>query len=375
MRVSILSDDLTVAERLRAALSECDVVCPIDRVMSLDSVTTAVEGAGGQPDLLFLVLPEGDRGLVLLEDLCKHADTRIVAVGTARDPQFMLRVVHAGPDDYLDVDGDLESDVGRAVGRLKQATPARSARGQLISVFSHCGGSGCSLVASNLAVALAENGEECVLCDFNLRRGDLATLLNLKPQFSVNDVSRNLSKLDRGIFEQALSRHESGVQLLAAPPSFSDVQPMTSEGATRMVDLARSYFPYVIADLEDFFHQEQSEVLRLSDTTLFVLRLDYTALRNARRTFEYLEQNGLDPQRILVVINQHGRPRELTVDQAEDVLGRTLKHFLPYDPKVAIPSVNRGVPVITSAPKSRLARALRKIAEAATQREPVTVPH
>jgi pilus assembly protein CpaE len=363
MDVAILSDDLSTAERLRSALVECQVNCPIDRVRSVASATGLLSDAGRSLDALFFMLEESEESLTLLEAVCSTRAVPVIAIGTARDPQFIMRVIHAGPSDYLDIDGDLSADLRRAIGRLQKTQTSDSVSGKLISVFSHCGGSGCSLIAANLAVALAERHQDCLLCDFNVRRGDLATVLNLKPQFSINDVCKNVTNLKRDIFEQALTAHSSGVQLLAAPSSFSDVRPIPMAAVSQIIGLARRSFPITVTDLEDFFHAEQAEVLKQSDRVLFVMRLDYTAVRNARRTFEYLEREGVDGTRFRFVVNQYGRPRELPHAQAEEVLGRSLDYYIPYEPKIAIVSMNRGIPLMESSPRSKIARALGKLAD------------
>ena len=275
----------------------------------------------------------------------------------------MLRVIHAGPSDYLDIDGSLEKDLEQALGKLRTSLSVSSPmRGKMISVLSHGGGSGCSLVAVNLAVAVAQIHEQSLLCDLNVGRGDLATFLNLKPQFSIIDLSQKLAKLQRDVFEQVLTPHESGIQLLAAPSAFADVQPIDSEAVTQVIGLGKQMFPYTIVDLEDFFHMEQLEAIHRSDTVLFVMRLDYTSLRNARRTFDYLDRDGIDSSQFQLVVNQYGRPRELSYSQAEEVLGRTLDHYIPYEPKVAIESINRGEPAMLASPRSKIARAIQQIA-------------
>lgn len=361
MNVSIFSNDHAAAERLRSALSECDILCPINRVQPIPSV-----GAGFAPtpealEVAFVIVLEDDESLLWLEEACTRGLDAVIAVGAARDPQFMLRVIQAGPNDYLDIDGNLKEDLWRALGRI-QKKRTHQADGQLISVFSHCGGSGCSFLATNLAVALSEAHQECLLCDFNVRRGDLATLLNLKPQFTINDLTRELAKLRGELFDQVLIRHATGVRLLAAPTSLSDVHPIPVEAINSILKLARERFAFTVSDLEDFFHAEQYELLRQSDSILFVLRLDYTSLRNARRTFEHLEQDGIEPGRIRLVANQYGRPRELTPRQAEEVLGRKPEFYIPFDARTAITSVNRGEPLLVSHPRSKIARAIRQIA-------------
>lgn len=373
MQILIASDDPATAERLRTALTTHGVSCPLSRVVSLDA-TIPVVGSTAIDLVLLVVSSSLDHSIQTLEEVRRRSKAAIVAIGAARDPHHILRIVHAGPDDYLDIDDDFAEQLQRTLNRVRAAsTPGQGPDGRLITVVSHTGGSGCSFLASNLAIALAGLHSSCALCDFNLRRGDLATFLNVKPRFSVSDLSRNIPRLDKGVIEQALVPHDSGVQLLAAPPSLADVQPITSEAAEQMVRLLRNAFPYVVADLEDFFHAEQMHLLRSSSTVCFVLRLDFTALRNTRRSLEYMEREGLDSNRVQIVINQFGRPKEIMVNQAEKVLGRKLSFFIPFDQRTAVSSLNRGVPVMWEAPKSKMSRAIRKIAEHISQTEAVAV--
>jgi pilus assembly protein CpaE len=373
MQTLIASDDPSAAERLRAALAEQGVNCPLSHIVSLDAARQAVAAGTVVAELTFVVISSDvERAIGTLEDIRRAVRSRVVVIGSARDPNVILRAVHAGPDDYLDIEGNFGEQLQGTLARVKSTAADDAATGRLISFVSHSGGSGCSFLAANTAVALAGMHDRCALCDFNLRRGDLATLFNLKPRFSINDLSRNASKLDQGMFEQALIPHDSGVHLLAAPPSLTDVHPITLDAAEQIVRLARSSFPYVLADLEDFFHAEQFHLLRSSHLIFFVLRLDFTALRNARRTLEYVERDGLDLARVRIVVNQYGRSREITVGQAENVLERKLTLFVPYDQRTAGASINRGVPVMWEAPKSKVGRAIHKIAEMIAQYDAVT---
>jgi pilus assembly protein CpaE len=230
--------------------------------------------------------------------------------------------------------------------------------------MSPSGGSGCSFLAANLAVALAKDHGRVALCDMDLRRGDLVSLLNLKPRHTINDLCRSIQRLDQGMFEQSLLPHESGVHLLAAPQSFTEVQPITAEAAERIMKHARASFPFVVVDLEDFYHREQLQVLQMCDSALFVLRLDFTSLRNARRTLEYMETLDVSKDKIQIVVNQFGRAKELRVAEAEDALGMRFSHFIPDDPKTAVLSLNRGTPAVTCAPKTKLSYAIGEIATA-----------
>jgi len=363
MRAFIASDDQSLAVRLRNILLKEGVECPLRWVVSLDGCKEAIAAEELKPQLILFVVPDDvDRSMSVMQDLRRSTSAGVVAVGSARDPRQILRVVRLGSDDYLDAEGDLEGELGQFLKRFCALEDRPRNQGRIVTVMAPSGGSGSSFVAANLAVALAQKHERCMLCDMDLRRGDQAALLNLKPRHSIIDLCRNMNRLDQGMFEQSLLQHESGVHLLAAPESFTEVQPITSEAAERLVRYAQALFPFVVVDLEDFFHREQLQVLQMSDVALIVVRLDFTALRNARRTLDYLQSMGVDPEKIQVVVNQFGRPRELPVAEAEEALGLKFAYFIPDDSKTAVSSLNRGMPAVLYAPKAKLTTAIGEIA-------------
>ena len=372
MRALIASDNQPVASRLRLGIIAAGVDCPIGNVVSLGRVIDTIEAADTIPDLIFVMLsPDADAAITALEQLRVRTKARLCAVGAASDPQVILRVVHAGPTDYLDEDGDFEEQVQSLLNRLQVQERADGDRGVVLSVVSPGGGSGCTTLAANLSVALAARHERCALCDFDLRTGDIASMFNLKATHSIIDVCTNMRALDDEMFDRALLKHDSGVHVLAAPQRYSEVQQVTPEGAQEVIRIAARTYPFVVVDLEDFFHREQYQVLLESDRILIAFRLEFAALRNIRRTLEYLVDNGIDAEKIDLVVNQHGRPREILLQQAEKALGRKVSFVIPDEPKVVIPAADRGVPAVLDVRRSRFARAIRQMADGVPT--PVTV--
>jgi pilus assembly protein CpaE len=374
MRALIASDDQIVASRLRRILVAEGVECPMHWVVSIDSCIDALNTEQNKPQVVLFVMPtDPDRPVTVLQSLRRASNASVVAVGSARDPQQILRLVRLGADDYLDVEGELERDLGEFLKRFCAIDDRPKDQGKIITVMSPSGGSGCSFLAANVSIALARSHGKVALCDMDLRRGDLASYLNLKTRHTINDLCRNLSRLDEGMFVQSLLAHDSGVQLLAAPDALADIQPISSEAAERIMKLSRSAFPFTVVDLEDFFHREQLQVLQMSDIAVMVLRLDFTSLRNARRTLEYMKNIGVDVDKVRVVVNMYGRPKELPVSQAEEALGMKFSHFIPDDPKTAILALNRGTPAVLYAPKAKISYAIGEIAAAIAKRTPVAV--
>ena len=173
-----------------------------------------------------------------------------------------------------------------------------------------------------------------------------------------------------GWTERTLVRHASGVALLAPPRSFADIGKVTTQGVKGVLAMARTIFPYVVADLDDYFHQEQTQTLRLSDLILLVLRLDFTSLRNARRTLDHLEQMSIGRDRVRLVVNRYGQPKELPASKAEEVLGMKIAHYVPDDPKTINRANNNGVPAVLEAPSAKVSRSVAQLAVSVNGRKP-----
>jgi pilus assembly protein CpaE len=230
-------------------------------------------------------------------------------------------------------------------------------------VLAASGGVGASTVAANLAVALAKGHSTCALLDLKPGRGDLAALLDLKPQFTLADLCNQASRLDRAIFEKMLVRHPCGVHLLGAPQSFHDLRAVTPAGVQQALTLARKYFPHVVVDAEDCFHEEQVVALRQATGVLLVLRLDFTSLRNARRILEHLQSVEVARQRVRLVVNRHGQPNELPVAEVEDALGEKISLFVPDDPKTLNAANNAGEPALLKFPTAKVCQSLTELAK------------
>jgi pilus assembly protein CpaE len=234
--------------------------------------------------------------------------------------------------------------------------------GRVISVLSPSGGSGSSTLAVNLATALAREQKSCILIDLNLGSGDLASLLDLKPAHTLADLCRISSRMDRAIFERSLVRHDCGVALLSPSRSFADISQVTTQGVCDTLILARNLSPYVVVDLDDSFHSEQTQTLRHSDVILLVLRLDFTSLRNTRRTLDHLEQLQVSRQRVQLVVNRYGQPQELPSAKAEEALGMKITHFIPDDPKTINRANNNGIPAVIESPSAKVSKSVYQLA-------------
>jgi pilus assembly protein CpaE len=329
-------------------------------VLSPDVAAAALGQAS--PDLVVVVLPhDPELAVSALSILEGRAGARVLAVGPASDPKLVLRILRGGVDDYLD-ESDLEEELRSALSRWRAGRAAQARAGRLIAVLAPSGGSGSSTLSVNVSAALAKAHERCLLIDMKLHTGDLAALLDLRPTYSLADLCLNVNRIDRVFFERTLVRHPSGIHLLAAPRALADVSHVTPEGVRLALRQAQAAFPYAVADLDHSFAEEQAVVLRQADVVLLVLRLDFTSLRNSRRALDHLDEIGVGRDRVRLVVNRYGQPKEVPASKAEEALGVKIAHFVPDEPKTVNRANNNGVPLVLEAPSARVSKSVLKLA-------------
>ena len=358
----ILCDQETLSTRIRDVFSFGAHACPASNVLPVDEGMKRLSRETEIGCVVVALPPDAEHVLMVLPALAKAAPGRLLAVGPTADAKLVLRALRAGAVDYVDL-ADLEVDLEAAIQRLTAAAEAPQEPGKLIAVLSPNGGGGSSTLAVNVAASLAKQHKNVGLIDLKLESGDLSALLDVKPTFTLADLCQNSARLDRVMFERSLVTHESGIHLLAPPHELAEVAHVHADTVGLALSLARASFPYVIADLDHSFREEQLVVLRQSDVILVVFRLDFISLRNVRRTLEYMELLGISRDQVRLIANRHGQSQEVPLSKAEEALGSKVAHTVPDDPKAVNRANNHGVPVVISAPSAKVSRMFGAIAE------------
>jgi pilus assembly protein CpaE len=360
MHALIVSDHDSSAQRIRDLMLRAGVDCPAGCIVPIDAACDRLTPRAA--DLIVLTLaPDPERALGCLAALRRATANPVLVIGSSADPRWVLRTMRAGANDYLD-ESEAAAELPAALERIRKATAGAVELARTIVVLAPSGGSGSSTVAANIATVLASKHKSALLVDLKLHAGDLAALLDVKPTHTLADLCQNAARLDRVMFERSLTHHKSGVRLLSPALSIADVDYITPEGVSQVLNLGRHAFPYVVVDLDHSFGPEQVQALRQASVVLLVVRLDFTCLRNAQRTLDHLERLGIRRDRICVVVNRYGQAKEVPAGKAEAALGVKIGHYIPEDPKTVNRANNSGIPVVLEAPAAKVARSLTQLA-------------
>jgi pilus assembly protein CpaE len=286
----------------------------------------------------------------------------VIAVGPSSNGKLVLQALRSGAADFVDID-ELAKDLATTIQNL-QTQGNVSRQGRLVTVCSAGGGAGASTLAVNLAVLLASPDAPVALLDLRFTDGSQAALLDLTPEHSLTDLCESkCAQLDLSVLDGVLSKHDSGVRLLAPPQAYADIALLTPERINAIVQLCRSKFAYVVVDLNHPVYTEQTEVLAQADDILLLFRTDVPSLQNAQRILEFLTEQGIERERVELIAGRVGQPMEVAPAKAADALGMAKFMTIPNDLKSVNLSTNGGTPLVLQRPSSKPARSIKSIAD------------
>jgi pilus assembly protein CpaE len=259
------------------------------------------------------------------------------------------------------------------------ASPGRpQPRGKLLLVFSPKGGTGCSSVAANLAIALHKaSARKVALVDLSLQFGDIDALLNLQgPRSLANAISR-LDELDGDLLNALMSPHASGVKVLAAPPSPEMAEGISGEEIKAVLSVVCEEFDYVVADTASLLDDVLLASMEMADRLLLVMVPEIPSIKAIKQFFEIAEALEFPPERIDLVLNQVVARDDIRAEQLQNSLRHTILAQLESDPRSMRLATNQGLPLVLGQPNAPLAVAFAELAQqvmALLQPKPVAPP-
>jgi pilus assembly protein CpaE len=230
--------------------------------------------------------------------------------------------------------------------------------GTVVTVFSPKGGTGKTVLATNIAVAAQRSGTPTILVDLDLQFGDAALALSVPPRATIADLAGSSGAIDVEKLNAFVGTDpRSSLTLLAAPKRPEEAQLVGQAELGAALDAARRAYKGVVVDTGPLFDAAMLAALDRSDRLLLVCNPEVTSLKNARIGLETIERLGFPRERVALVANRIGAAGGVTRDEIEEALECEIEFELPDDP--AVPeAINRATPVVLVEPGSRFSRAV-----------------
>jgi MinD-like ATPase involved in chromosome partitioning or flagellar assembly len=270
----------------------------------------------------------------------------------------------AGVVPHGDADGaatPAEGEPGDAQLTPRRAHPGRAT---LVVVFSGKGGTGTSLLATSLAVALAGGVDtRAALIDTDLQFGDAAAMLHTDGHpLSIADLAITGEDIDSARLEAVLATGPAGVRVLRSAMSPEVAALISASHLRAMIRAISRAHEFVVIDTASQLDERTLEAFELADRVLLVSSYNMTSVRATKAAIALLEALGVVQERVDVILN-HTRPRvSYRRADIEGILGRRALADLPYDPRVD-ESVDSGSPFLESQPRAELSRRIIALAK------------
>ncbi|MFP3902106.1 MAG: CpaE family protein [Acidimicrobiia bacterium] len=300
-----------------------------------------------------------------------HAHMNVVLLA-APWPEVWRDALRCGVRDVVDPHGgaaELGQAMVRAVERaaqlrdLRESAPAAGPpTARVVVVLSPKGGSGKTMVASNLTAALAGVAEGPVaLVDFDVQFGDSASAFGLVPEHTLGQLAL-ASGLDATTLKVFLTPHEpSGAFVLCGADSPDEGEAVTDQQAGRVIELLEKDFACVVVDTPAGLDERTLAVLERATDVVFVSTLDVSSVRNLGKEIEAFDRLGLSSPARHFVLNRSDARVGIEPADVEAALGITVDAAVPSSRTVPL-SMNQGRPLVLDDPASAVARELTNLA-------------
>lgn len=314
-----------------------------------------------------------DEGLAGVERFTRsRPDVAAILVATELSTALLQQALRCGvrdvlgaPTESLSLHESVER-VSRTLTLVPTQPPAAGeapSLGRVITVASTKGGSGKSVVATNLATMLAQQtSRPVVLVDADLQFGDVAVMMRLTASHTLVDAVSAQGRLDAQFLQSLLARHEpSGLLVLPAPLEPSFAERVSGEDMVRIIEILQTFCAYVVVDTPAQFNDVVLALIEHSDDVLMVAGMDIPNIKNTKLGLQTLRLLGVPEERMTLLLNRANARVQLEVSEVERTLGMKAGILIPSD--IIVPqTVNKGVPLVLDAPRSDVARAFRNMA-------------
>jgi pilus assembly protein CpaE len=346
----------------------------------------------GQPEaetmeFIALALDETDEeNISLMSEIITQAkmrDIKVILIAEDVTPAALHSLLRNGADEFVPYPLP-EGELAKAIERIREieapaqpeagASPQLKAgakkNGALIVAHGLAGGVGSTTLAVNLAWELAtvdkKNPPSVCLIDLDLQYGAVATFLDLPRREAVYEMLSDTESMDEEIFGQSLQTFEDKLHVLTAPTEMLPLDLITAEDITRVLEMARNQFDYVVIDMPSTLIQWSETVLSMSHIYFTLLELDMRCAQNALRFKRALQSEELPVEKLRFVLNRAPKFTDLgaksRVKRMAESLNISIDLQLPDGGKQITQANDHGIPLANTAAKSPLRREIAKLA-------------
>jgi pilus assembly protein CpaE len=329
--------------------------------------TRSAEGQG--PDLVVVdIRSDASSGMAAIERLrATSANLAIFAIAMAAESDLILQAMRAGANEFFPWNVGDGSQAARATeeafhGAVRRTATRREAAtaGAKPPCVTHAflgakGGAGTTTMAVNCGVELARlTKRSTIVLDMKTSLGEVALFLGVRPRFTVLDAIENLHRLDKDFLKELVSKHKSGLDILASSEQFDRPNAQDASAIEELLRVLTRIYDYIVIDGGNTITACVASTLYAADTIFLVTNPDVPSIRNAQRLVDRVRQLGAGSERVKILLNRASDQHLIAPKQIETALGYGIHHTFTSDYRTVSTALNSGVP-LTLANNSEIA--------------------
>ncbi|WP_333868304.1 AAA family ATPase [Cypionkella sp.] len=241
----------------------------------------------------------------------------------------------------------------------------------VLPVHGLAGGCGASNFAVNLAWELAcvEQAEPLRVCllDLDFQYGAVATYLDLPRKEAVFELLSDIANADSDSLVAAMQTFKDRLHVLTAPADMLPLDIVSAEDITRLLDMARANFDYVVIDMPKTIVAWTETVLGAAHVYFALMDLDLRSAQNVLRLNRALKAEGLAHEKLRFVLNRAPKFTDLSgksrVKRMAESLDISIEAQLPDGGSQISQANDHGLPLAETAAKNPLRKDIAKLAK------------
>ena len=313
---------------------------------------------GSHPDIAVVDLrADAASGMSAIERLrATHGSMAIFAIALAAEPDLILGSMRAGANEFFPWAVGGQTQQSRSMeesfhGAVRKTAARREASVTRQPCVSHVflgakGGAGTTTVSVNCAVELARLSKRpTIIVDLKPCLGEVALFLGVRPRFTVLDAIESLHKLDKEFLKELVSKHKSGLDILAGSEQFDRPNAHDAGAVEELLRVLAKMYEHIVIDAGNMINSFVVATLYTADTVFLIANPDVPSIRNAQRLVDRVRQLGAGAERVKIVLNRTSDQNLIAPKQIETALGYGIHHAFTSDYRTVSTALNSGVPL------------------------------
>lgn len=178
---------------------------------------------------------------------------------------------------------------------------------------------------------------------------------------------QDTAHLDAESFNQALLTFNDRLHVLTAPSEMLPLDIVTAEDISRIIEMARSNFDFVVIDMPTTVVSWTETVLSQAHLYFALIELDMRSAQNTLRMIRALKAENLPVEKLRFVLNRAPKFTDLSgksrVKRLAESLDIGIELLLSDCGRIVTQANDHGLPLALSAAKAPLRKEIQKLAQ------------